>query len=123
MKKWLLASVSGLVLAGAAQAADLTMPYVKAAPPPVANWAGFYLGIDIPRQHVVQAGFGRRRPKVDPVHPASATGTFLAAIAALISVYPTITFLSWNAALRAGRVPEVSAARTRRVRCRHHRPD
>ena len=37
-------------------------------------------------------------------------------LAALISVYPTITFLSWNAALRAGAAPEVSAARTRRVR-------
>ncbi len=37
-------------------------------------------------------------------------------IAALISIYPTITFLSWNAALRAGAAPEVSAERTRRVR-------
>ena len=37
-------------------------------------------------------------------------------LAALISVYPTITFLSWNAALRAGGAPEVSAGRTRRVR-------
>ena len=37
-------------------------------------------------------------------------------IAALISIYPTIVFLSWNAALRAGAVPEVSAERTRRVR-------
>jgi len=36
--------------------------------------------------------------------------------AALISIYPTIVFLSWNAALRAGAVPEVSAERTRRVR-------
>jgi putative membrane protein len=39
---------------------------------------------------------------------------FLAA--GLISIYPTITFLSWKAALKAGRVPEVSASRTRRVR-------
>jgi putative membrane protein len=39
---------------------------------------------------------------------------FLAA--ALISIYPTITFLSWKAALRAGAAPEVSAERTRRVR-------
>lgn len=39
---------------------------------------------------------------------------FLAA--GLISIYPTITFLSWNAALRSGAVPEVSAERTRRVR-------
>ncbi|HVP32826.1 MAG TPA: DUF2214 family protein [Steroidobacteraceae bacterium] len=37
-------------------------------------------------------------------------------IAALISIYPTITFLSWSAALRAGGAPEVSAERTRRVR-------
>jgi putative membrane protein len=37
-------------------------------------------------------------------------------IAALISIYPTITFLSWNAALRTGGAPEVSAGRTRRVR-------
>lgn len=37
-------------------------------------------------------------------------------IAALISVYPTVTFLSWNAALRAGAAPEVGERRTRRVR-------
>jgi putative membrane protein len=46
---------------------------------------------------------------------------FLAKLAAflaagLISIYPTITFLSWNPALKAGLVPEVSTARTRRVR-------
>jgi hypothetical protein len=40
---------------------------------------GFYLGIDIPRL--------RMRPRVDPVELLSAAGTFLAAIAALISVY------------------------------------
>jgi putative membrane protein len=37
-------------------------------------------------------------------------------IAALISIYPTIVFRSWNAALRRGSVPEVSAERVRRVR-------
>src|SRR5215472_13337975 len=37
-------------------------------------------------------------------------------IAALISIYPTITFLSWNPALRAGSAPEVSAERAGRVR-------
>lgn len=37
-------------------------------------------------------------------------------IAALISIYPTVTFLSWNPALKAGTAPEVSAERTRRVR-------
>lgn len=39
----------------------------------------FYLGIDIPRL--------RMRPRVDLVEFWSATGTFLAAVAALISVY------------------------------------
>jgi hypothetical protein len=39
----------------------------------------FYLGIDIPRL--------RMRPRVDLVELWSATGTFLAAVAALISVY------------------------------------
>ncbi|MGB6394919.1 MAG: hypothetical protein WBF73_04465 [Bradyrhizobium sp.] len=39
----------------------------------------FYLGIDIPRL--------RMRPRVDLVELLSATGTFLAAVAALISVY------------------------------------
>jgi putative membrane protein len=41
-------------------------------------------------------------------------GAFLAA--ALISIYPTLLFLSWNAALKAGSVPVVSAVHTRRVR-------
>lgn len=37
-------------------------------------------------------------------------------LAALISIYPTVTFLSWRASLRVGTVPEVPAQRTRRVR-------
>jgi putative membrane protein len=37
-------------------------------------------------------------------------------LAGLISIYPTVTFLSWNPQLRAGAVPEVSAQRTRGVR-------
>jgi putative membrane protein len=37
-------------------------------------------------------------------------------LAALISIYPTVTFLSWNNSLKAGTVPEISAERTRRVR-------
>jgi putative membrane protein len=46
---------------------------------------------------------------------------FLAKLAAflaagLISIYPTITFLSWNAALKAGSPPELSGERTRGVR-------
>jgi hypothetical protein len=43
---------------------------------------GFYLGIDIPR---LPAG-ARRRPGLDPAELLSATGTFLAAIAAVVSV-------------------------------------
>ena len=37
-------------------------------------------------------------------------------VAALISIYPTVIFLSWNRALKAGAAPEISADRTRRVR-------
>jgi putative membrane protein len=37
-------------------------------------------------------------------------------LAALISIYPTVIFLSWNQPLRAGTAPEISAARARRVR-------
>src|SRR4029077_13989919 len=36
--------------------------------------------------------------------------------AALISIYPTLTFLSWSKGLKAGVAPEVPQARTRRVR-------
>jgi outer membrane immunogenic protein len=46
MKKILLASVSAFALAGTAFGADMTAPAFKAPPLPVANWAGFYLGID-----------------------------------------------------------------------------
>jgi putative membrane protein len=38
------------------------------------------------------------------------------AAAALISIYPTITFLSWNPALKAGSAPQLTEERTRRVR-------
>jgi hypothetical protein len=44
---------------------------------------GFYLGIDIPRLRLTT----NSRPRVDPVELLSATGTFLGAVAALISVY------------------------------------
>jgi putative membrane protein len=37
-------------------------------------------------------------------------------IAGLVSIYPTVTFLSWRRAIKAGVAPEVSTARTRRVR-------
>jgi hypothetical protein len=47
--------------------------------------AGFYLGIDIPPNP-----FERPRRRVDPVELLSAAGTFLAAIAALMSVYAIV---------------------------------
>lgn len=37
-------------------------------------------------------------------------------VAALISIYPTLTFFSWSQTLKAGTAPEISADRTRRVR-------
>lgn len=36
-------------------------------------------------------------------------------VVALLSIYPTLTFLNWRGALQAGRVPEVDAARGKRV--------
>jgi hypothetical protein len=45
---------------------------------------GFYLGVDVPRPRALRAVMP---PRVDPVELLSATGTFLATIAALISVY------------------------------------
>ena len=41
-------------------------------------------------------------------------GAFSAA--ALISIYPTVTFLSWSRAVKAGTAPQVTAGRTRQVR-------
>ena len=41
-------------------------------------------------------------------------GAFLAA--ALISIYPTLTFLSWSRGLKAGAAPQIAADRTERVR-------
>jgi hypothetical protein len=49
--------------------------------------AGFYLGIDIPHLAGAQARRLMERRRVDPVELLSTIGTFLAAIAALISVY------------------------------------
>src|ERR1700676_1223768 len=50
---------------------------------------GFYLGIDIPRLRASHIGSGTRppMPRWDTVELLSATGTFLAAVAALTSVY------------------------------------
>jgi len=41
-------------------------------------------------------------------------GAFL--VAALISIYPTMTFLSWNRGLKSGAAPQVTPLRTQRVR-------
>jgi len=52
MKRFVLAGVAALALVttmGAANAADLSRPYVKAPPPyypPSYNWTGFYMGIN-----------------------------------------------------------------------------
>ena len=37
-------------------------------------------------------------------------------LAALISIYPTVTFLAWNRSLRSGEPPQLSPAQTQRVR-------
>jgi putative membrane protein len=41
-------------------------------------------------------------------------GAFI--VAALISIYPSVTFLSWRKSLQSGTVPQIAAARIRRVR-------
>ena len=41
-------------------------------------------------------------------------GAFL--LAALISIYPTLTYMSWKRGLKAGTVPQVPALRVRRIR-------
>jgi len=53
---------------------------------------GFYLGIDIPRLRASQASRAISRPAAwaDPVELLSAIGTFLAAVAALASVYAIV---------------------------------
>jgi len=37
-------------------------------------------------------------------------------VAALISIYPTVTFLAWKRSLRVGEAPQLSAEQTQRVR-------
>ena len=41
-------------------------------------------------------------------------------LVALVSIYPTVLFLSWGKALKAGRAPEVDARKLRRVRSLLH---
>jgi hypothetical protein len=53
----------------------------------LAGTIGFYLGIDIPGLRAPSLDPAAARPKPDPVQLLSAAGTFLAAMAALISVY------------------------------------
>jgi hypothetical protein len=52
----------------------------------------FYLGIDIPRLHASQVSLGARHPipQWNTVELLGATGTFLAAVAALTSVYAIV---------------------------------
>ena len=54
-----------------------------------------------------------------------ASGSFLTKltlfiVVGLLSIYPTMTFLSWRKALRAGRVPEFDAGTRRKVRMLIH---
>ena len=58
----------------------------------LAGMAGFYLGIDIPGARAARIGLavGRGGLRVDAIELLSATGTFLAAMAALISVYALV---------------------------------
>jgi uncharacterized membrane protein YfcA len=51
---------------------------------------GFYLGIDIPAPRASDSAAKVSGPGVDPVELLSATGTFLAAVAALASVYAIV---------------------------------
>jgi hypothetical protein len=48
---------------------------------------GLYLGIDVPHLRASLARSEFERPSIDPIELLSKIGTFLAAIAALISVY------------------------------------
>jgi putative membrane protein len=52
-------------------------------------------------------------------------GAFIAKISlfvlvALLSIYPTVTFLSWRPAMKEGRLPAVDLAKVRRVRAIIH---
>jgi len=49
-------------------------------------------------------------------NPYFLTKLSLFIVAALISIYPTILFLSWKKAIKAGTAPDVSADQTRRAR-------
>jgi hypothetical protein len=85
---------SGLAMAGAMCGTFVAAQLAKAGVTPfdsvgfaatmvLVGMIGFYLGIDIPLH---PARIVRQRPRVEPVELLSAAGTFLAAMAALISV-------------------------------------
>jgi outer membrane immunogenic protein len=65
-KKTLLATASGLVLAGAAQAADLPLKGVAPAAIPYSNWTGGYIGAHV--------GFGSQQSTCRPDFNADAGG-------------------------------------------------
>jgi hypothetical protein len=92
----------------------------------LAGIAGFYLGIDIPGRRAPQVDPAAGRPRMDPVELLSATGTFLAAIAALISVYAFVfdeaATRAWEFAVTSwwtlGIVMQIVAGLTGRLRLR-----
>jgi hypothetical protein len=87
----------------------------------LAGMIAFYLGIDIPR---LPAGAARHRPRIEPAEWLSAAGTFLAAMAALISVCAIVLdetpHRAWELAISAwwfaGTIIQISAGSIARVR-------
>ena len=87
----------------------------------LAGMIAFYLGIDIPR---LPAGLARHRLRVEPVEWLSAAGTFLAAMAALISVGAIVLdetpHRAWELAISAwwlvGTTMQISAGSIARMR-------
>jgi hypothetical protein len=81
----------GLSMAGAMcgtfVAAQLTMTNAEFALMVLVGILGFYLGIDLPRLRSSLAEPELDRQSIDSIELLSKIGTFLAAIAALISVY------------------------------------
>lgn len=87
---------------------------------------GFYLGIDVPPHRIGTSPHlaGEETPQNDPVELLSAAGTFLAAIAAFISVYSIVTdsdttatmTVALAAAWLLGACMQIVAGATARVR-------
>ena len=81
-------------MCGSFVAAHLTMTNAELfdsagfiAPMVLVGILGFYLGIDLPRLRVSLTEPELDRPRIDSIELLSKIGTFLAAIAALISIY------------------------------------